>query len=277
MPLTVTPGNKKFVSTKVPAPGEARNAEDIATAVQDLADGLGNADARLNALEQDGAVQTNDLHDLAVTEAKLDNLSVSAAKLQDGAANDDKIGQRTIAATVAGIAPTGKLGTLLNWLAGVIQALSGETDWRTLPSVSLKAAVGRLGAVEAKNATFYVSATIPSGTTVAAGATVYFLRTKVTIPAGKKLYLSSVRAGLALSGIMPSLVVSGFANTVTTNFNCPVGEGDWSTFSNAGLLADNSANGAAVTADVTCWTSQSSSGGFTAASGSTISLGMYVQ
>lgn len=70
---------------------------------------------------------------------KLANIAAGAGGANT--ATDTVIGDRTIAD--AGVEPTGqtgKLGTLLNWLAFMIKSITGKSSWRTAPATTLEAA-----------------------------------------------------------------------------------------------------------------------------------------
>lgn len=60
--------------------------------------------------------------------------------LANGSANDNRIGDRTISDTTAPTGNTGKLTTLLGWLAYMIKSITGKTNWRTAPATTLEAA-----------------------------------------------------------------------------------------------------------------------------------------
>lgn len=53
---------------------------------------------------------------------------------------DDVIGNRTVDDTSAPTGDEGKLTNLFSWLGYMIKAITGETNWRTIPTTTLKTA-----------------------------------------------------------------------------------------------------------------------------------------
>jgi len=62
----------------------------------------------------------------------------------DDSVTDNKIGNRTITDTTAPTGNTGKLTGLLGWLAYMIKAITGKSNWRTAPATTLEAAKGHM-------------------------------------------------------------------------------------------------------------------------------------
>ena len=102
----------------------------------------------------DGSVTTAKIADSAVTEAKIANSAVTAnkiasgavtsAKIASGAATDTVIGNRTITDTSAPSSDSGTLTNLLSWLAYMIKAITGKSNWRTAPATTLEAAAAHI-------------------------------------------------------------------------------------------------------------------------------------
>ncbi|MCM3632923.1 hypothetical protein [Paenibacillus camelliae] len=65
--------------------------------------------------------------------------SVKTAKLANGAATDDKIGNRTISDSTPPTSNTGKLTGLLSGLANMIKSITGGSTWRTAPGMTIAA------------------------------------------------------------------------------------------------------------------------------------------
>jgi len=101
-----------------------------------------------------GAVTSAKIADSAVTEAKIANSAVTAnkiasgavtsAKIASGAATDTVIGNRTITDTSAPSSDSGTLTNLLSWLAYMIKAITGKSNWRTAPATTLEAAAAHI-------------------------------------------------------------------------------------------------------------------------------------
>jgi hypothetical protein len=62
----------------------------------------------------------------------------------DGSVTDAKIGTRTISDTTAPSGNTGLIATLLSWLAYMIKAITGKSNWRTAPATTLEAAAAHI-------------------------------------------------------------------------------------------------------------------------------------
>lgn len=71
--------------------------------------------------------------------AGIQNSAVTTAKLANGAATDEKIGDRTINSGISPDGNTGRLGVVLGWLANRIRAITGKSDWKTEPAINLEA------------------------------------------------------------------------------------------------------------------------------------------
>jgi hypothetical protein len=84
--------------------------------------------------------KTNWKMDDTVMPADFNQIGQELNALQaDGSATDDRIGDRTISDTTVPTGDTGKLTGLLNWLAYMIKAITGKSNWRTAPATNLEA------------------------------------------------------------------------------------------------------------------------------------------
>lgn len=63
---------------------------------------------------------------------------IGTENIQNGAATDDIIGNRTVNPTLAGGNNTGTLTQLLSWIAKLIKAISGKTNWYDTPVKSIE-------------------------------------------------------------------------------------------------------------------------------------------
>lgn len=65
---------------------------------------------------------------------------IAAAAGTAGSATDAVIGNRTISDTAAPTGDSGTVGTLFGWLANMVKAITGKSNWRTAPATTLEAA-----------------------------------------------------------------------------------------------------------------------------------------
>ena len=65
--------------------------------------------------------------------------------LEDGVVTDAKIGDRTIDDADHPTGNTGKLTTLLGWIAHMIKSITGKSDWRTAPVITLETLAAHKG------------------------------------------------------------------------------------------------------------------------------------
>ncbi|MBN2980100.1 hypothetical protein [Cohnella algarum] len=78
----------------------------------------------------------------AADKGKLDGITSGAGSA--GSATDAVIGNRTVSDTTAPTGNTGTLTSLLSWLAYMIKAITGKSNWRTAPATTLEAAKGHM-------------------------------------------------------------------------------------------------------------------------------------
>lgn len=87
---------------------------------------------------------TLDHPDGSVTTSKLADGAVTSGKLAAGAATDTVIGTRTINDASAPNSDTGSPTNLWSWLAYMIKAITGKSNWRTPPATTLEAAANHI-------------------------------------------------------------------------------------------------------------------------------------
>lgn len=87
------------------------------------------------------------------TGAAGDGPKIESTGLANGAATDSIIGSRTISDAAAPSGDSGVLTTLLGWLANMIKAITGKSNWRTAPATTLEAANTHHNATNAHSAT----------------------------------------------------------------------------------------------------------------------------
>lgn len=78
----------------------------------------------------------------AADKGKLDGITSGAGSA--GSATDAVIGNRTVSDTTAPTSNTGTLTSLISWLAYMIKAITGKSNWRTVPATTLEAAKGHM-------------------------------------------------------------------------------------------------------------------------------------
>lgn len=82
-----------------------------------------------------------------------DGPKIGSSGLAAGAATDAVIGNRTVSDATAPTGDSGTVTTLFGWVANMIKAITGKSNWRTVPSTTLEAANTHHNATTAHSAT----------------------------------------------------------------------------------------------------------------------------
>ncbi|OBZ08935.1 hypothetical protein A8L34_22565 [Bacillus sp. FJAT-27264] len=163
--------------------------------------------------------------DKSVNTAKLADKGVTAAKMADGAATDVVIGNRSIVDTEAPTGDTGAPTKLWGWLAYTVKSITGETNWRAAPGMTIKAIKGILdAAVSAATANAIIKRDASGRAQVAAPSAAGDIARKdtvdaaITTAAGDATTKSNaVQTNLTTHVAVTSLGVHGSTSAATAN------------------------------------------------------------